>query len=108
MSSTTISGGVDLQGESITIGGDVVGRDKIVNPTIYGAVINAPREAVIKPVRPGRSRPRPAGFSIAQANSHREASSRRQAGRHLRSDGRVSALLRQAAIGTAAHARLMA
>jgi Tol biopolymer transport system component len=50
MSTTTnISGGVELQSESITIGGDVVGRDKIVNNTIYGAVINeAPREPVIK------------------------------------------------------------
>ena len=30
MSNTDISGGVELQGESISIGGDVVGRDKIV------------------------------------------------------------------------------
>jgi hypothetical protein len=50
MSTTSnISGGVELQSEAITIGGDVVGRDKIVNTTIYGAVINeAPREPIIK------------------------------------------------------------
>jgi Tol biopolymer transport system component len=43
------SSGIDLEASTISISGDVVGRDKIINNTIYGAVINeAPHAPVIK------------------------------------------------------------
>jgi Tol biopolymer transport system component len=109
MSSTTISGGVDLQGESINIGGDVVGRDKIVNTTIYGAVINeAPREPVIKR-RDARPQPPRAPLDFFdRAGELAQVEQLITQGKPVAicgSDGAgKSALLRQAANGSAARA----
>ena len=107
MSSTTISGGVDLQGENITIGGDVVGRDKVINTTIYGAVINEARAPMIKRRDAKPQPPRaPLDFfdrtgELAQVEALITQS---KPVAICGSDGAgKSALLRQAANGSAAH-----
>jgi hypothetical protein len=109
MSTTNVSGGVELQSESITIGGDVVGRDKIVNNTIYGAVINeAPHEPVIKR-RDAKPQPPRAPLDFFDRTIElAQVESLITQGKPVAicgSDGAgKSALLRQAANGTAAHA----
>ncbi|HTP10278.1 MAG TPA: hypothetical protein VMP08_18625 [Anaerolineae bacterium] len=109
MSSTNISGGVDLQGEKITVGGDVVGRDKIVNTTIYGAVINeAPREPVIKRREAKPHPPRAPLDFFDRTGELAQVEQLITQGKPVAicgSDGTgKSALLRQAANGSAAHA----
>jgi len=107
MSSTTISGGVDLRGENITIGGDVVGRDKVIHTTIYGAVINEARAPMIKRRDAKPQPPRaPLDFfdrtgELAQVEALITQS---KPVAICGSDGAgKSALLRQAANGSAAH-----
>ena len=108
MSSTSSSGGVDLQGESIHVGGDVVGRDKIVHTTVYGAVINeAPREPVIKRRDAKPQPPRAPLDFFDRADELAQVEQLIVQGKPVAicgSDGAgKSALLRQAANGSAAH-----
>ncbi len=102
------SGGIDLQGNEINIGGDVVGRDKIVSYTVYGATINeASREPVIKrrDVKPQPPRA-PLDF-FDRTGELAQVEQLIKQGKPVvicGSDGAgKSALLRQAANGSAAH-----
>jgi hypothetical protein len=102
------SGGIDLQGNEINIGGDVVGRDKIVNTTIYGAVINeAPREPVIKRRDAKPQPPRAPLDFFDRTGELAQVEQLITQGKPVAicgSDGAgKSALLRQAANGAAAH-----
>jgi hypothetical protein len=108
MPTTNVSGGVELQGEAITIIGDVVGRDKIVNNTIYGAVINeAPAGPVIKRREVKPQPPRAPLDFFDRTGELAQVEQLIRQGKPIAicgSDGAgKSALLRQAANGTAAH-----
>ena len=120
MQLTNQSGGVDLQGETINIGGDVVGRDKIVSirdQRIYNVttqagsnaqidIIDRPPQVTRKADRPAAPR-RPRGFvgrtaELAQLDQQITA---REALTLYAPDGAgKSTLLKQAANGRAAQA----
>ncbi|CAG0934999.1 hypothetical protein TFLX_03823 [Thermoflexales bacterium] len=102
------SGGVELQGHEIQIGGDVVGRDKIVSYTVYGATLQeAPREPLIKRRAAQPQPPRAPLDFFDRTGELAQVEQLIKQGKPVAicgSDGAgKSALLRQAANGSTAH-----
>ena len=119
---TNQSGGVDLQAETVNIGGDVVGRDKIVSikdQRIYNVttqaggnaqidIIDRPPQVTRKTDRPAPPR-RPRGFigrAAELAQLDQQIASQEALTLYAPDGAGKSALLKQAANGRAAQARL--